>query len=294
MFQRQRTGSVVCPSCHRLVEVDAAQCPHCGRVSPGMFGYARSLRRFAGGEGFVPFVIGTCSVLFVLTLLVGFRGLSSGGLLGFLSPSPLTLIQFGSSGALPVFGFGRWWTPLSATWLHGGLLHILFNMMWIRQLAPALIRLFGAGRAVLIYILAGASGFVLTSLVGYALPKLPWVLRGAGNTIGASASIFGLLGALVLYGRRTGSQALGRQVWTWAGFLFVFGIVFPGIDNWAHLGGFAGGYAVASYLDPLKPERPEHLLAALIGLALSLLAVVVSVLHYFAIQESVLRFFGIR
>ncbi len=39
---------------------------------------------------------------------------------------------------MPVFGIGRWWTVLSAGWLHGGLLHILFNMMAVRQLAPAI------------------------------------------------------------------------------------------------------------------------------------------------------------
>jgi rhomboid protease GluP len=284
MFHRQRSGSVVCPSCNRLVEVDAAQCPHCGRVSPGMFGYARALKVFAGGEGFVPFVMITCGALYVLTLLVGFQGAGSGSIMGLLSPSGEAVFAFGASGWLPVFRFERWWTPLSASWLHGSLLHILFNMMWIRQLAPALIRLFGAGRAVLIYVLAGVSGFVLTSVIGVLLPSLPRILQGAGNTVGASASIFGLFGALVLYGRRTGSRALGRQVWTWAALLFVFGLVFPGIDNWAHFGGFAGGYAAAALLDPLKPERPEHLLGALAGLALSLLAVVVSVLHYLAIR----------
>ncbi|MDH3403527.1 MAG: rhomboid family intramembrane serine protease [Acidobacteriota bacterium] len=284
MFERQRSGSVVCPGCNRLVEVDAAQCPHCGRVSPGMFGYARTLQAFAGGEGFVRFVIATCALLYVVTLLVGFQGLGSGGLMRLLSPSGETIFAFGSSGWLPVFQYGRWWTPLSASWLHGSLLHILFNMMWIRQLAPALIRLFGAGRTVLIYVVAGVSGFVLTSVVGHLLPGLPRILQGAASTVGASASIFGLFGALVLYGRRTGSAALGRQVWTWAAVLFVFGLVFPGIDNWAHFGGFAGGYAAASYLDPRTPERPEHLLAALVCLALSLAAVVLSVLHYLAIR----------
>ena len=108
------------------------------------------------------------------------------------------------------------------------------------------------------------------------------MLMGAPYTLGASASIFGLFGALIVYGRRTGSAALSRQVWTWVGFIVVIGLVLPGIDNWAHLGGFAGGYAAASILDPLKPERAEHLLAALIGLALSMLAIVASLVHYFA------------
>lgn len=281
MFERQRSGSVVCPSCGRLVGVNTAQCAHCGRASPGLFGYARLLQGLASGDAFVPFVIVVCSVLYGLCLLVGL-GSNSGGPMSFLSPSIEAVSAFGASGWVPVFEWGRWWTPLSANWLHGSLLHILFNMMWIRQLAPAVIRMFGAGRAVLIYLLAGVAGFVLTSAIGYWMPGLPRVLMGAPITLGASASIFGLFGALMVYGQRTGSSALSRQVWTWVGFIVVIGLVLPGIDNWAHLGGLAGGYFVASVFDPLKPERAEHLLGAIIGLALSMLAIAVSLLHYFA------------
>jgi len=281
MFERQRSGSVVCPSCGRLVGVNSAQCAHCGRASPGLFGYARLLQGLASGDAFVPFVIVACSVLYGLCLLVGFNA-TSGGLMGLLSPSMEAVSAFGASGQVPIFEWGRWWTPLSASWLHGSLLHILFNMMWIRQLAPAVIRMFGAGRAVLIYLLAGVSGFVLTSTVGNVLPGLPRILMGAPITLGASASIFGLFGALIVYGKRTGSNALSRQVWTWVGFIVVIGLVLPGIDNWAHLGGFGGGYLAANVFDPLKPERPDHLVAALVGLALSVLAVVVSLVHFFA------------
>ena len=59
--------------------------------------------------------------------------------------------MFGASGAYPVFGYGRWWTILSAGWLHGGALHILFNMMWVRQIGPAVADIYGAGRMVIIY-----------------------------------------------------------------------------------------------------------------------------------------------
>ena len=280
MFERQTSGSVICPSCGRLVGVNNEQCPHCGASSPGLFGYARLLQGLASGDAFVPFVMVVCGVLYGLTLLGGL-GANSGGLMSFLSPSIESVSAFGASGWVPVFEWGRWWTPLSANWLHGSLLHILFNMMWIRQLAPAVIRMFGAGRAVLIYLLAGVSGFVLTSAVGHWLPELPRVLMGAPITLGASASIFGLFGALIVYGQRTGSNAMNRQVWTWVGFIVVIGLVLPGIDNWAHLGGFAGGYAAASVFDPLKPERPQHLLGAVVGLALSILAIIVSLVHYY-------------
>jgi hypothetical protein len=53
----------------------------------------------------------------------------------------------------------------------------------------------------------------------------------------------------------------------------------PGIDNYAHAGGFGGGYLAGRLLDPLKPERIDHVLVAVGCLAASLLAVVVSVFH---------------
>ena len=71
--------------------------------------------------------------------------------------------MLGSSGAIPVFGYHRWWTFLSAGWLHGNLLHIAFNMMWVRQLAPATAELYGAPRMVLIYIVSSVTGFFLSS-----------------------------------------------------------------------------------------------------------------------------------
>jgi hypothetical protein len=51
----------------------------------------------------------------------------------------------------------------------------------------------------------------------------------------------------------------------------------PGIDNYAHGGGFAGGWLAARLLDPLKPERIDHLILGLVCLGASLLAVLVSV-----------------
>ena len=65
--------------------------------------------------------------------------------MSFMAPASPALFLFGASGALPVFGLGRWWTVLSAGWLHGSLLHILFNMMWVRQPAPATAEIYGPG-----------------------------------------------------------------------------------------------------------------------------------------------------
>ncbi len=277
MLKRQTSGSVVCPSCGRLVGVQETVCPHCGRTSPGLWGFSRVLQVLGQDVGFVKLIIGSCAVLYLLTLVTNPSGIGTGGPMSMLSPSSSSLFLFGASGAVPVYGYNRWWTILSATWLHGSLLHILFNMLWVRQLAPATARLYGPGRMMLIYLVSGGAGFLLSSNVGAFGGFLPSFLRGANLTIGASASIFGLLGALVYYGRRGGSTALGQQAWTWAMVLFVFGFIMPGIDNFAHLGGFLGGYGVSRVLNPFQPEKVDYLLAALIGLGLTLAAILASV-----------------
>ncbi len=281
MFKRQTSGSVVCISCGNLVGVHDERCYTCGRWNPGLWGYAPALRRLGQDLGFVPLVVSTCVVLYVATLLAsGPEGLGRGGPLNLLAPNPLSLFLFGASGALPVFGYGRWWTVLSAGWLHAGVLHILFNMLWVRQLGPAVAEFYGAGRMVVIYTVAGVCGFLLSSLAGAYLAFLPFgFLRGAQFTVGASAPIFGLLGALVYYGRRTGSRLVHREALHYAVVLFVFGLIMSGVDNYAHAGGFLGGYLMGQWLDPLKPERIEHVLVALVCLVGSAVAVGASLLH---------------
>jgi rhomboid protease GluP len=191
----------------------------------------------------------------------------------FLSPSSRSLFLFGESGVVPVFVYGRWWTVLTAGWLHAGLLHIFFNMMWVRQLAPATSEMYGASRMVIIYTIAGITGFSASTLAGAFVP----VLGGAHFTVGASAPLFGLLGALIYYGRRTGSSMVGNQAKSWALTLFIFGFIMPGIDNWAHAGGFAGGYVMSKFLDPLRPERLDHLIMALACLAVTGIAILFSI-----------------
>lgn len=281
MVKRQTSGSVVCISCGNLVGVHDERCYTCGRWNPALWGYAPALRRLGQDLGFVPLVVSGSVALYVATLVAsGPEALGGGSPLSLLAPNTLSLFLFGASGAVPVFGYGRWWTVLSAGWLHAGVLHILFNMLWVRQLGPAVAEFYGAGRMVVIYTVAGVCGFLLSSLAGASLAFLPLgVLRGAQFTVGASAPIFGLLGALVYYGRRTGSHLVHREALHYAAVLFIFGLVMSGVDNYAHAGGFLGGYLMGKWLDPLKPERLEHMLAALACLAASALAIAASLVH---------------
>ena len=278
MLRRQTSGSVVCATCGSLVGVTDDTCYSCGRRNPGLWGYAGAIRRLGSDLGFVEVVIIGSSILYVLSLLMSNGQIGMNGL-NLLAPSQRALLQLGASGAIPIFVLDRWWTILSAGWLHGSLLHIFFNMYWVRQLGPATADVFGPGRMVIIYTVAGATGFLASSFAGAYLPNVP-LLGGADLTVGASASIFGLLGALVAYGRLRGDSAVRSQALTYAAILFVFGLVMSGVDNWAHAGGFAGGYVAARLLNPMQRERVNHLIGALVCLALTALAVLWSILHF--------------
>lgn len=282
MFLKRKTeGSVICASCGVLVGVNDDRCYNCGRRNPGLWGYGPALRSLGQDFGFVPLMTGATIVLFGLSLL-----LSGGGTqMLTLSPNSSILFLLGGSGAAPVFEYGRWWTLLTAGWLHGNLLHIFFNVMWIRQLAPAIGEIYGPARMIIIYTLSGVAGFALSSIAGEYLWWMPvYFLRGAQLTVGASAAIFGLLGAAVYYGRRSGSSAASQTGLQYALFLGVFGLIFPGVDNYAHAGGFLGGYVTSMILDPLKPERVDHMVGAgvcLVATAIAIAASVYTALPYF-------------
>ena len=108
------------------------------------------------------------------------------------------------TGVVPVMVQGHWWTMITAIYLHGGLLHILFNMLWVRQLGPMVSELFGPFRLFIIFTVSGACGFALS------------VLMGNAYTLGASGSIFGLLAAAIVFGRQRGSSMFTRHFLQWA------------------------------------------------------------------------------
>jgi len=272
VFKRKREGSVICTSCGVLVGVNDPACYNCGRRNPGLWGFAPALRSLGNDLGFVPFVIGGCVIMYVLSLVMS----RDGNNIGF-NPTTGALVILGASGAVPVFTYGWWWTVLTAGWLHGGVLHIFLNIVGITQLGPEIANLYGPGRMVLIYTISSVCGFALSSVFGL----LPLPLFGATITVGASAAIMGFVGALAHYARRSGSRHIGQWAKQYAIVMAVMGLVgFGGIrvDNAAHLGGFIGGYLTSRVLDPLKPERIDHVVMAIGCLVLTFVAIVYTVI----------------
>jgi rhomboid protease GluP len=276
---RQKTGSVVCASCGSLVGVNDDRCYSCGRRNPGLWGFGPVIRRLGNDFGFTAAIMYGCAALYALSLLLTVLSggsLAGGSIFSILGPNRYALDALGAAGGLPVFGEGRWWTLLSAGWLHGGALHILFNMMWVRQLGPIVADMYGGARMVIIYTISSVLGFLLSSFLGaHGVP-----FSGAYYTLGASAPIFGLLGALLHYGHRGGSSLVRSQAISWAVPIFLFGFFMGGVDNAAHLGGFVGGYIASKWLDPLKPERMDHFVGAAVCLLATVASIVVSLVMF--------------
>lgn len=250
---RQRTGAIVCPRCERLIAANEKRCPNCGTWQPGMFGFGPALNRWLGGKLDITNTITmACVALYVLSLALDPMAIFnfSGGIFGILSPSGDALFSLGMTGRYAVYG-GRFWTLCTAIFLHGGVLHILFNMAVMRMYLPNVEHLFGPVRAFLIFMIAGILGFVAS------------VFLGGHNSVGASGAIFGLLGALISYGRRTGQSHITNQLWGSAIMMFVMGFLMSGVDNFAHAGGFLGGFVCANFMPTAgRREQPGELIAA--------------------------------
>jgi membrane associated rhomboid family serine protease len=147
------------------------------------------------------------------------------------------LIRFGAM-YMPLVVRGQYWRFVSAMFLHVGLAHLAFNSYALYQLGGLAERIYGKYRFMAIYGVAGVCGSIFSFLFTRAV------------SAGASGAIFGILGALLYFGRkRPGVFRRGfvANLLTILAINLFIGFSTPGIDNFAHLGGLAGGYATARF-----------------------------------------------
>jgi rhomboid protease GluP len=268
--------SILCPNCRGLISRDVKRCPFCGIGKPGAWWKNNAWTRgLYDAEQLIRIIIYVNIGMFVLALALrpGAASLSMNPL-QFLAPTNESLFLLGATGTIPIDRFNRLWTLLSANYLHGGILHIFFNMVAFNQLAPLVIREYGTYRMLVVYTLGGVGGY----LVSYA--------AGVPFTIGASAAVCGLIGAILFYGRSRGGTygaALTSQVGGWVAGLFLFGFLVPGINNWAHGGGILAGAALGFLLGYQEKYRETltHKLLAGGCIALTTLALAWGVISTF-------------
>lgn len=143
----------------------------------------------------------------------------------------------------PAIASGEWWRLLTPMVLHGGFLHIALNSWVLYIFGPQVEQAFGTPRFTAVYLVGGFTG----SAASYAFSP-PGILG-----VGASGAIFAIVGALLvfLYRRRASVLMSGylRQILFFVGINLLFGQVVGGIDNFAHLGGLAGGLLLGLALD---------------------------------------------
>ena len=227
----------MCPHCRAFITTRDRVCPYCGEVVG-----PRAIERRGAGEaigGIIPhaqFVTEMIMIvnfgLYVATTVYSMR---HGG--GLMDIDGETLYWFGAkyngSFGVPGIRTGQWWRLVTAGFLHGGILHILMNSWVLFDLGARVEDLFGAPRLILLYFASTVFGFYASAWWSPAL------------SVGASAGIFGLIGAMIAYGVRYHST-FDRAIYVrWAIYGLLFGLL-PGfhVDNAAHLGGLASGFAL--------------------------------------------------
>ena len=145
------------------------------------------------------------------------------------------LIRFGAMYS-PLVLRGEYWRFVTPMFLHVGLMHLAFNSYALYNLGGLAERIYGRYRFVIIYGAAGVCGSFFSFLFTRAV------------SAGASGAIFGLLGALLYFGRKR--PGVFRRGFT-ANLITILlinlfiGFSNPGIDNFAHMGGLVGGYISA-------------------------------------------------
>ena len=257
--------SILCPNCRKLISRDEPACPYCGLVRPGIHNTAGIIRNVFFGSNPVMTIIYINIAFYIFSLFLDPQGFFGSGAFSLLSPSNQSLFLLGASGTIPVIGAHRFWTLISASFLHGGIFHILFNMMALYQLGPFVLREFGFHRFIILYIITGACGFAAS------------VLFGVPFTIGASASICGLIGAIIYYGKSRGDsygEVIYKEAMGWVIGLVIFGLIFSGINNWAHGGGLLSGICLA-FIMGYNDNKQENAWCKILAYACILLTVAI-------------------
>jgi rhomboid protease GluP len=249
----QQPRPKLCPACGALVGISATRCHECGASL--RFSLAALSKRFSGifGEQETPATTALLianflmfGVSWVLTMQAG----EAGGLRTLWGMSGAASYQLGMSVPLRyLLQDHQWWRVVTAMFLHGGLIHIGFNMMTLMQFGPALEELYGSARYLFLYVVTGALGFVTSAFTGHF-------------SLGASGALLGLIGAmLAVTTKRGGSfmRDLRSRLITSVVILFVIGYMhFLAIDNAAHMGGFAVGFVLGKIYDDRQPMNSRE------------------------------------
>ncbi len=254
----------LCPACGTLVGASATKCHQCGgNLNFSLAAASRSVSRFVPQTSPVTYgILSLCCVLYGVSLLAtihqsGFAAPTGGlgALFGLGGISSNILARMGASAPLP-YDLMQPWRFVTAIFLHASLLHIGFNMWVLMDLAPTIEDMYGSARFLFIFVVTGACGYIASAASGHL-------------SVGASGSLLGMVGLLLALtsGRQSaGMRMLRSQLIYWLVYVAVLGVLMPGVDNFAHIGGFISGFILGKLMiDRLPADAAERRRANALG-----------------------------
>jgi rhomboid protease GluP len=275
--KKSARGSRLCVACNKLLGVDDTECPYCGVLQTS----ARKAARVMGdalpsGMGATHALLGVMVALFLIPV-VAMGDVRDFNVMGYLmSGDHRALMLMGANHGI-LLEAGQTWRLVTATFLHIGLMHIVFNGYALHILGNPLEELYGRGWYVTLYVVTGVVGNVVS-----------WSGHGIQfANAGASGSIFGLIGIGIVHcwRHRWANRQLLRLLVTWAIFGLVFGVII-GADNHAHVGGLVSGGALAWLLPSEKvTQKNARMLGNALGVATAIGVAVCFILAVMAAPE---------
>lgn len=269
----------MCPHCRAFITTTDRVCPYCnGEVGPRAID-RRMPAPILGGlishARFTTVILLLINVgIFVATVIASMNAGNGDAIWGL---DTQTLFDFGAKVRLYILA-GQEWRLVTAGFLHGGLLHIGMNMWVLYDVGTEVEQIYGTYRFLVIYFVGNVLGFVFSTLWSNAL------------SVGASAALMGLIGAMIAVGvhhRSALGAAIRGQYLRWVIYMLIIGLL-PGlqIDNAAHIGGLAGGFGVA-YVAGLPRRRDSWV--ERVWQVLAYLCIVLTVFSFFRMYQWMAR-----
>lgn len=252
----------MCPNCRAFISRADRVCPYCEfELAPAAktrFDAARTISALLPQNGqIIVYILAVNGFLYIAMALFNAQNTRGGG---FFDLSGSTLFLFGAKEPNYIF-HGEWWRLVTAGFLHASIIHIMMNSWGLYDLGAQAEEAFGAGRMLVIYVVSSITGFLASSLFAPSL------------SVGASAGIFGLIGAMIAFGinQRSSMGSYVKSAYTrtavWA---LLISFMIPYTDNWAHIGGLAGGFGaayLAGHPSLSKPRQERYWDVAGLGVA---------------------------
>jgi len=263
----------MCPNCRAFIDLKNKVCEYCG-AEVGARKWepppSSAISSLVPQDNFTTIILLLVNFgLFVATLVMTMKSASGGG--GLLAGIDMTVLRLFGAKDTFFIAQGEWWRLVTAGFLHAGVFHILMNSWVLFDLGMMAEQTFGTARFLVIYFVSSVFGFIASMYWS------PYAI-----SVGASAAVCGLIGAMIAHNYRSGG-GFGSFYVRWAVLIIVIGLM-PGfhIDNAAHIGGMAAGFVIGYFAGTPRPaSAAEPLWTVAAGASLA----VVAVAFYLAYQS---------